>query len=105
MHDIKTVKITDKEYPENIKKLTDAPKVLYYRGKLPTKKELCVAVVGTRRPSDYGQQATIEITRGLANAGLTVVSGLAPGIDTFAHRTCVEIGKRTVAVLGSGLDE
>lgn len=105
MDKIKEVEITDKKYPESIKALADAPKVLYYRGVLPTEKEICVAVVGTRRPSDYGQQATIQITSGLVDAGMTVVSGLAPGIDTFAHRTCVERGKRTIAVLGSGLDE
>jgi len=105
MQEIKTVKISDKNYPESIKTLSDAPEVLYYRGVLPTPEEICVAVVGTRRPSDYGQQATIEIAGGLASAGVTVVSGMAPGIDTFAHRTCVERGRRTIAVIGTGLDE
>ena len=105
MEEIKKINITDKNYPEAVKTLSDAPEVLYYRGILPTNDEKIVAVVGTRRPSDYGQQATINIAGGLADAGVTVVSGLAPGIDTFAHRTCVERGKRTIAVLGSGLDE
>ena len=105
MQEIKIVKISDKSYPATIKNLSDAPGVLYYRGVLPTPEETCIAVVGTRRPSDYGQQATIEIAGGLADADVTVVSGMAPGIDTFAHRTCVERGKRTIAVLGSGLDE
>ena len=62
-------------------------------------------MVGTRRPSDYGQRATLEIAGGLADAGVTIVSGMAPGIDTFAHRTCVERRKRTIAVLGTGIDE
>src|SRR3989344_8434701 len=105
MQEIKIVKISDKSYPATIKNLSDAPGVLYYRGVLPTPEETCIAVVGTRRPSDYGQQATIEIAGGLADADVTVVSGIAPGIDTFAHRTCVERGRRTIAVLGSGLDE
>ncbi len=105
MQEIKTVKLTDKNYPESIKKLSDAPDVLYYRGILPAPEEICMAVVGTRRSSDYGQQATIEIAGGLSDAGVTVVSGMAPGIDTFAHKICVEKGKRTIAVLGSGLDE
>lgn len=105
MEEIKKVKITDKDYPEAIKTLSDAPEILYYRGTLPTKNEVCVAVVGTRRPSDYGKQVTLEISGELADAGVTVVSGMAPGIDTFAHRACVERGKRTIAVLGTGLDE
>ena len=61
--------------------------------------------MGTPRPSDYGKQATLEITRELSNAGLVIVSGLAPGIDTFAHTACVERGGPTVAVVGTGLDE
>ncbi len=105
MQAIKTVAITDKEYPKAIKKLSDAPKILYYRGILPTPEEVCIAVVGTRRPLTYGQQAAIHITGELADAGATIVSGMAPGIDTFAHQTCVEKGRRTIAVLGTGLDE
>ena len=105
MEDIKEIQVTDKNYPELLKKISDAPKVLYYRGVLPGKKETCLGVVGTRRPSDYGQQATLQITGELANAGLTIISGMAPGIDTFAHKICVERGLRTIAVLGTGLDE
>jgi DNA processing protein len=105
MEDIKEIKITDKHYPEAIKKLSDAPKVLYYKGVLPTSQENMVAVVGTRRPSSYGEQAAFQITGELADAGITVVSGMAPGIDTFAHRACVERSKKTIAVLGTGLDE
>jgi len=105
MQEIKTIEISDKKYPASIKKLSDAPKVLYYRGTLPTPKEICVAVVGTRRPSSYGEQVTFQITGELANAGITIVSGMAPGVDTFAHRACVERKRKTIAVLGSGLDE
>ncbi len=105
MQEIKTVKITEKNYPELLKKIPDAPEVLYYIGKLPDNNEKIFAVVGTRRPSDYGQQATLQITGGLADAGLVIISGMAPGIDTFAHKICVEKGARTIAVLGTGLDE
>jgi len=104
MEEIKQVKITDENYPESLKKIPDAPKVLYYRGNF-TKDENCFAVVGTRRPSDYGQQATLQIAGELADTGLTIVSGMAPGIDTFAHKICVEKGRRTIAVLGTGIDE
>lgn len=105
MKEIKEIKISDPKYPEAIKTLSDAPKLLYYRGILPTADEKMVAVVGTRRPSSYGEQVAFKITSELAAAGITIVSGLAPGIDTFAHRACVENKKRTIAVLGSGLDE
>src|SRR3989338_4525564 len=105
MQEVKIIEISDKKYPASIKKLSDAPKVLYYRGTLPTPKEICVAVVGTRRPSSYGEQVTFQITGELANAGITIVSGMAPGVDTFAHRACVERKRKTIAVLGSGLDE
>ncbi len=105
MDEIKIVNINDENYPESLKKISDAPKILYYRGILPQKNESCFGVVGTRRPSDYGQQATLKIAGELADAGLTVVSGMAPGIDTFAHKICVEKNRRTIAVLGTGLDE
>ena len=105
MNDIKVTKIEDKEYPEELKKIKDAPKVLYYRGTLPNTEEKCIAIVGTRRYSPYGQQVALKISGELADVGLTIVSGLAPGIDTFSHRAVVEKKKRTIAVLGTGLDE
>ena len=104
MEDIQEISINDKSYPELLKKIPDAPKVLYYRGSLP-KNENCFGIVGTRRPSLYGQQATLQITGELVDAGLVIVSGMAPGIDTFAHKICIEKKKITIAVLGTGLDE
>lgn len=104
MEEIKTVSLKDAEYPALLKKIQGAPKQLYYKGEIKAE-ELCFAVVGTRRPSDYGKRATLEIAGGLANSGITIVSGLAPGIDTFAHRAALEQNKRTIAVLGTGLDE
>lgn len=104
MEEIKIVKIEDKNYPELLKKIPNAPKVLYYRGNFISN-EPCFAIVGTRRCSPYGQQATLQIAGDLAEAGLTIVSGLAPGIDTFSHKACVERKRRTIAILGTGLDE
>lgn len=98
------ITIGDKDYPEKLKKIKRAPKILYFKGKIKPD-ELCFAVVGTRRCSSYGKQAALEIAGSLAESGLTVVSGLAPGIDTFVHRAVVEQKKRTIAVLGTGLDE
>jgi DNA processing protein len=94
----------DAAYPPHLLQIYNAPPVLYVRGSLETRDEWAVAVVGTRRASVYGKEAGRLISTGLARAGVTVVSGLARGIDTVAHRACLEAGGRTVAVLGSGLD-
>jgi len=104
MDEIKKISIENKEYPLLLKKIKGGPKVLYCRGEI-LPKENCFAVVGSRLCSPYGKQAALEIAGDLAGAGLTVVSGLAPGIDTFAHTAVVERKRRTIAVLGTGLDE
>ncbi len=105
MEDIKEIRIDDENYPQSLKKIPDAPKVLYYRGNFIRNEESCFGIVGTRRASPYGQQATLQIAGELSDNGLTIISGMAPGIDTFAHKICVEKNKRTIAVLGTGLDE
>jgi len=104
MEEIKTLTLNDKNYPKLLKEIKNAPKVLYIRGELK-EAENCFAMVGTRRFSSYGKQVALEIARDLAEAGLTIVSGLAPGIDTFCHQAAVERKKRTIAILGTGLDE
>jgi len=104
MEGIRKISISDKEYPKLLKKIEDPPEILYIKGKI-FPEDFFFAVVGTRRFSSYGKQLTSEITGELAEAGLTIVSGLAPGIDTFAHQAAVEQKKRTIAVLGTGLDE
>jgi len=105
MDEIKEIKITDENYPAELKKISNPPKTLYYRGEFLKPNELSLGIVGTRRASVYGKQVTLQLTSDLAHAGLTIISGLAPGIDTFAHQTCVENKKRTIAILGTGLDE
>ncbi len=80
---IKTISINEKEYPELLKGTKNAPKVLYCRGEIKSK-ENCFAIVGTRRFSSSWKEMALEIAGDLAEAGLTIVSGLAPGIDTFA---------------------
>jgi DNA processing protein len=111
MEDIKQISIHDKNYPKFLKKIKDKPEILYYRGELKPE-ENCFAIVGTRMCSAYGKQVALEIAGDLAEAGLTIVSGLAPGIDTFAHLATVErtphqhTGRgRAIAVLGTGVDE
>lgn len=101
---IKTIKIEDKNYPKLLRKIKNPPKILYIRGEISAE-ENCFAVVGTRAYSIYGKQTAIEISEQLSRAGLTIVSGLAPGIDTFSHISTIEAKGRTIAVLGTGLDE
>jgi DNA processing protein len=95
---------TQDAYPERLREIGDAPPVIYVRGTLTGDDEWSVAVVGTRRATAYGRQATAELARGLAANRVTVVSGLARGVDTIAHRSALEADGRTVAVLASGLD-
>ncbi len=102
---IKTVSIDDEDYPRRLKEIKNPPKVLYYKGNLSAASKPCFGIVGTRRFSVYGKQAAMDFAGGLSDAGLIIVSGLAPGIDTFSHQTVVEKGNQTIAVLGTGLDE
>jgi DNA processing protein len=94
----------DAAYSRNLGQVYNAPPVLYVRGQLEKRDEWAVAVVGTRRASVYGKEAARMLGSGLARAGVTVVSGLAWGIDTVAHRACLDAGGRTIAVLGCGVD-
>lgn len=94
----------DPAYPDQLREIPQSPPVLYVRGRIREEDHQAVAVVGTRRLTSYGRQAAEEIARFLARRGITVVSGLARGIDGIAHRTALEAGGRTLAVLGSGLD-
>ena len=94
----------DEDYPRRLKEVVDAPPVLYCKGRLQPEDETSVAVVGTRRPTEYGYRVTTELCTELAVRGVTVVSGLALGIDARAHKATLDAGGRTVAVLGNGLD-
>jgi len=94
----------DPSYPARLKEIYDYPPVLYVKGRLLPEDEPCLAIVGTRRPTVYGRQVTEEMVTDLARSGITVISGLARGIDSVAHRAALDAGGRTVAVFGSGLD-
>jgi DNA processing protein len=93
----------DEGYPKLLREIHDYPPVIYVKGKL-VPDELCLAVVGSRQPTVYGRQVAEEITTELARSGITIVSGLARGIDSIAHRTALEAGGRSIGVLGSGVD-
>jgi DNA processing protein len=92
------------DYPSLLKNIYDPPPVLYVQGELRPRDEWALAVVGTRRATVYGREATRTMVSGLAAGGVTIVSGLAHGIDTHAHQVALDAGGRTIAVLGSGVD-
>lgn len=94
----------DEDYPRRLKEIDQPPPVLYLRGELRLEDEWAVAIVGTRRITAYGRQVTEEVSSTLARNGVTVVSGLARGVDAVAHQAAIQAGGRTLAVLGSGVD-
>ncbi len=98
------VTLLDRQYPPLLKQLPDAPPVLYVRGTLLPGDELSIAVVGTRRASTYGRQVCEKLVSEIAGRGVTVVSGMARGIDAIAHRVALAAGGRTIAVIGCGID-
>jgi DNA processing protein len=100
----KIVTIWDMEYPELLKRIYDPPALLFVLGKFNSIDKNAIGVVGTRTPSAYGQCIAESLSRDLALLGLTIVSGLARGIDTIAHTTTLKAKGRTIAVLGSGVD-
>ena len=101
---IKLLRIIDEDYPENLKNIYDPPPLLYIRGRLEAADKKAVAIVGSRKATGYGKDMAKELACGLALRGITVISGMARGIDTCAHEGALEVGGRTVAVLGCGVD-
>jgi len=94
----------DSDYPRRLKEIPQAPPVLFIKGSINVEDDWAVAVVGTRRVTPYGRQVAAEIAGFLAQNGVTVVSGLARGVDAIAHQAALRNGGRTIAVLGSGVD-
>ncbi|MEI6222232.1 MAG: DNA-processing protein DprA [bacterium] len=104
-HNISAVTYLDPLYPQLLTHVADAPVLLFYKGLWDREKDaLSLGVVGTRAVSEYGKQVTQEFVRELCGQGITIVSGLALGIDTVAHQTAVLAKGRTIAVLGCGVD-
>ncbi len=96
----------DKKYPENLLSLpaNERPQLLYMSGSMRKADKKAVAIIGTRRMTDYGKRMAAKFARELAKNKVTIVSGLARGIDTIAHKAALSAGGRTIAVLGCGLD-
>lgn len=109
--EISVMTIKDKEYPALLKEIPDPPFLLYVKGNIERQEvgpldgeSVKVAVVGTRMITRYGEEITRSITEGLVMAGVTIVSGMAYGVDAVAHKTAIDCGGKTIAVLGCGVD-
>lgn len=100
---IKVVTLKSEEYPELLSEIDSSPIMLYCKGDVSLLKSDCLAVVGTRRATAYGKNAGSKIVKDCASSGLTIVSGLADGIDTMAHKSTLEVQGKTIAVLGGGI--
>jgi DNA processing protein len=101
--DVQFLTFQDTEYPQRLKTIPDAPVVLYIKGQKLSNDDVSIAMVGSRQASVYGQNTAEQLSLSLAERGLTVISGLARGIDTAVHRGALKAKGRTIAVLGSGL--
>ena len=102
---VEVITILHKSYPKTLKHISRPPFILYIRGSKEVLKSKCFGVVGTRALTDYGRRATPDIVRDVVRGGLTIVSGLAAGIDTLAHKAALDNDGKTIAVLGCGPDD
>lgn len=98
------VLLEDEDYPVNLLNISNPPPVLFIKGELSEEDRFAAAVIGSRDPSRYGESVAASISRDLAADGMTLVSGMARGIDSISHREALRAGGRTIAVLGSGID-
>lgn len=102
---VSVLTLNNPKYPRLLKEISDAPFLLYVKGRgSKINLEKTIAVVGTRRATQYGEDVTKKIVRGLVARGFTIVSGMACGVDAVAHKTAIEAGGKTIAVLGCGID-
>lgn len=101
---INIISLKDKNYPINLKNISHPPLFLYYKGDISIANEKTIGIVGTRRPTTYGKRVCEKITTDLVKSQVTIVSGLALGIDAISHKTTLENNGKTIAVVGSGLD-
>jgi DNA processing protein len=99
------IALLDERYPKRLRQIFDPPPLLFARGRIQLLETVMVGIVGTRRPTTYGTAATDRLSRDLALAGVTIVSGMARGIDTAGHRAALAVGGNTVAILGCGVDQ
>jgi DNA processing protein len=104
-YNIKTLFLTDKNYPQRLLNCYDSPTLLYYKGEADLNASKIIAIIGTRSNTDYAKQVTEKLIKDLAAQNVTIVSGLAFGVDAIAHKTTIKNNLPTVGVLGHGLDQ
>ena len=102
--DLKVLTVYDDNYPEHLKSIYNCPKVLYIKGEIKEEDSLSISIVGSRKATAYGRWAAAKFAEELAAMGITIVSGMAKGVDTVAHLGAIQAKGRTLAVLGSGVD-
>ncbi len=105
VQEVKNVAKDDKDYPQLLKEIPDPPEKIFIKGSLESLGSTSIAIVGTRKATSLGEKTAEEFSRALAEAGITIVSGLAIGIDSAAHRGALKAEAKTVAVLGGGIDK
>ncbi len=103
-HKVRVLTINDGLYPQNLKEIHDPPPVLYFKGSIIEKDKNSISIVGSRKATYYGKMVAENLSKDLALVGLTIISGMARGIDTAAHKGALSVNGRTIAVLGCGID-
>lgn len=103
-HKITPLFFTDEKYPARLKYCSDSPILMFYKGNADLNKDKIIGIVGTRKPSDYGKERTKELVEELKNTKVIIISGLAYGVDVWAHKAALDCGLETVGVLAHGLD-
>ena len=101
---VKVLTYVSDGYPQFFENMNDKPLIFYYRGDISLLNSICVGVVGTRKPTIYGKQVTDKFSKALASNNITIVSGLAEGVDSIAHNGALAVGGKTIAVMGSGFN-
>lgn len=104
-HGVGIITYVDQGYPMQLKSVYDAPVIIFVKGRLLKQDNKSIAIVGTRHPTAYGKKAAYNIGKGLADQGFTIISGMASGIDSASHLGALDSGGRTLAILGTGLDQ
>lgn len=103
-YNIGIITIKDKDYPKDLLHIYDAPAILYYKGDKELLHTNMIAIIGCRDCSLYGKEVSIKFSQELAKRGITIISGMAKGIDSYSHIGCIKAGGKTIAILGSGID-
>lgn len=103
-YNIEMLTIKDQDYPKNLSHIYDVPAILYYKGDKRLLQTNIIAMVGCRDCSNYGKEVSIKFSQELAQKEITIISGMAKGIDSYSHIGCIKAGGKTIAVLGSGID-